>query len=273
MKLDRYKNRYATNNKEIELNEIFNNIRSKNINQNKSDRKGIVYATTSEYGRKHEFIKNFTGLMFIDVDNCTNAEKVKEIFTMISHTVATWYSTSGNVHSLIQIPICKNVAEFKRRYKAFVNDFEPLIESYGELDTITSNPTQLAFESYDKEIIVRNDVEVYTGIEKEKRKRSIKPFLNNPTNSREQWVTVWIRNKIQGITTNGYNQLLGLSKVLGGYSSGGYISYDNALDTLLTAVNNNEYMNSKNSSGTLKTYLKASESAFKIGIEEPINWD
>tara|TARA_B110000037_G_C16870781_1_gene403959 strand:+ start:155 stop:397 length:243 start_codon:yes stop_codon:yes gene_type:complete len=79
--------------------------------------------------------------------------------------------------------------------------------------------------------------------------------------------------KILEINTNGYPQLLKYSRALGGYSSGGYISYDNALDTLLTAVNNNEYMNSKNSSGTLKTYLKASESAFKIGIEEPINWD
>lgn len=29
MKLDRYKNRYATNNKEIDLNEIFNNIRNR----------------------------------------------------------------------------------------------------------------------------------------------------------------------------------------------------------------------------------------------------
>ncbi|MBT3871266.1 MAG: hypothetical protein HOF75_01385 [Flavobacteriaceae bacterium] len=274
MILNRYKNKYATTNKEIALKEIFENIRTHNINQKKADRRGIVYATRSNNGRQHEDIKTFTSLIFIDIDNCSNSQKVKEIFTQITHTVAVWYSTSGNVHALIKIPICKNVDEFKRRYKSLIKVIDPYIKDYGLLDTITSNPTQLAFESYDKEIFIRtNNVVTYNGIEKKKRKKTIKPFLNDPTDSRERWVIDWIRNKILEINTNGYPQLLKYSRALGGYSSGGYIGYDNALATLLTAVNNNEYMNSSNSSGTLKTYLKGAEASFKFGIEEPLKWN
>ena len=36
--------------------------------------------------------------------------------------------------------------------------------------------------------------------------------------------------KILEINTNGYPQLLKYSRALGGYSSGGYIGYDNALN-------------------------------------------
>ena len=273
MILNRYKNKYATTNKEITLKQIFENIRTNNINQKKADRRGIVYATTSNNGRQHEDIKTFTGLIFIDIDNCSTPQKVKEIFTQITHTVAVWYSTSGNVHALIKIPICKNIDEFKRRYRSFIEVIDLYIEDYGVLDTITINPTQLAFESYDKKIFIRtNKVVTYNGIENKKRKKTIKPFLNDPIDSSQIWTTNWIRNKILEINTNGYPQVLKYSRALGGYSSGGYIGYDNALATLLTAVNNNDYLNSSNSSGTIKTYLKAAEASFKFGIEEPLIW-
>ncbi len=273
MELNRYKDRYAKEHQKVNLKDVFNNIKYNNISQKKEDRKGIVYATTSTQGRKHEHIEKFTGLIFIDVDNCEEASKVKNLFKQIAHTKATWYSTSGNVHALLTIPICKTVEEFKRRYTSLANDIIPLLKGNGQLDTITSNPTQLAFESYDKDIFIRETPEPYTQIEKKKRKRIIKANQFEPTTKREEWVMNWIANSINKINTNGYPQLLKLANTLGGYSSGGYISYNNALETLKTAISNNEYFNSNLSSGTMKVYQESGKASFENGMNTPINWE
>lgn len=269
--VNQYQNKYSTSNKEINLQDIFENIRSKNINQPKADRKGIVYCTTSTKGRRHEDIVSFTGLLFIDIDECKHPKTIKEIMTKIKHTVAVWYSSSGNVHALIKIPVCLNVDEFKRRYKAFIQVLEPFIKGLGMIDSITSNPTQLAFESYDVEIIVKKNPITFEHILPVK-KQSLQKSIIPPTDAREKWCVNWITRSIDSINTLGYPQLLQYSYTLGGYSAGGYISQSLAEETLLNAINNNEYFNSNESSGSLTTYQKGGLAAFRKGLEKPIEW-
>tara|TARA_R110002073_G_scaffold6363_4_gene37674 strand:- start:934 stop:1785 length:852 start_codon:yes stop_codon:yes gene_type:complete len=269
--VNQYKNKYSTTNKEINLQDIFENIRSKNINQPKADRKAIIYCTTSTKGRRHEDIVSFTGLLFIDIDECKHPKTIKEIMTKIKYTVAVWYSSSGNVHALIKVPLCLNVDEFKRRYRAFIQLLEPLIKGLGKIDSITSNPTQLAFESYDAEIIVKNNPIVFEHILPVK-KQSIQKGINLPTDECEKWCINWITRRVGLINTLGYPQLLKYAYSLGGYSAGGYISQSLAEETLLNAININEYFNSYESSGSLSTYQKGGIAAFRKGLEKPIEW-
>ena len=109
MNVDIYENKYSTSvYKKMDINHVFETIKSNSSKVKKEDRLGAVYASSSSKGRKHEYIKNFTGLAFIDIDNCSDPKKVKAEFMNIDCTFATWFSSSGNVHSLIKIPISKD---------------------------------------------------------------------------------------------------------------------------------------------------------------------
>lgn len=277
LKIDQYLRKEAIKMwKTTSLKVILQGISSNNINIPKNKRKANVFATRTNLGRKHKDIKEFTGLLFIDIDKCKNQIAVKELFIQIDNTVAAWYSSSGkNVHALIKIPICTSVDEYKRRYNAFIQLLEPYIRELAKVDKITANPTQLAFESFDPAIFINNvpiEFELILPIPKPKREFTINSSMI-PTNNSEHWCIRWLENKINNIVDNGYTQLLSISRTFGGYCSGGYINKDIAMVTLKNAVRNNTYLNGNSSSGTLKTYLKGAEGAFINGELDPLTWD
>ena len=53
---------------------------------------------------------------------------------------------------------------------------------------------------------------------------------------------------------------------------GGYINESNALEIMSNCINNNPYLNSTESSGSIKTYLKAGRAAFDKGLQKPLHW-
>ena len=165
MKLNIYKNRLQKEHfTTLSIDEIFHLIRTNRGDTPKNERLGVVYASTSLKGRKHEDIDTYTGIAFIDVDNCRRPTFVKMLFQELDCTIACWYSSSGNVHALIKIPVCKSKDEFKRRYSLLVKDLKEEIDDWGHIDEITSNPTQLAFISSDAEIFVNDAPVSYEGI-------------------------------------------------------------------------------------------------------------
>ena len=275
MKLNIYKNKHSTESKKsLELKEIFEMIKTNVSKVPKENRLGVVYASTTTKGRKHDDILGFTGMAFIDVDNCTDPVKVKELFIELDTTIATWYSTSGNVHALVKIPVCENKDEFKRRYDLLTDDLLDEIGDWGVLDKITVNPTQLAFISHDSELYVNDEPETYEGIylpNRPKKNRIISFDVYNDKSSK------WCIDKVQGwfndIDTNGYPQVLKYSITLGGWASAGYIEPGKALDVLKTLIQSNNYLNSRESSGKIETYLNAGESSFNEGLLHPLHWN
>lgn len=277
MEIDRYLRKEAIKKWETtSLELILKGISSNNIYIPKHKRKANVFATRTNFGRKHKDIKEFTGLLFIDIDKCTDQLEVKDLFMQIDNTIAVWYSSSGkNVHALIKIPICTSVEEYKRRYNAFIQLLDPYINKSARIDKITANPTQLAFESFDPGIFINNtpiEFELILPMPKPKREVQINP-CTTPTNKSEYWCIKWVKEKMNNIVDNGYPQLLSVSRTLGGYCSGGFINRDVALANLYNAVENNTYLSGKSSSGSLKTYLKGAEGAFIKGESEPLSWD
>ena len=275
MNVDTYKNKYSTSvYKEMDINHVFKTIKSDKSKVKKEDRLGVVYASSSSLkGRKHEDIKIFTGLAFIDIDNCSDPKKVKAEFMNIDCTFATWFSSSGNVHSLIKIPISKDKDEFKRRYRILVKDLEEEIGDWGSIDPITVNPSQLAFISHDAEIYINKDCETYEGIylpSLPKKNRKIKFNVNNDTSTK--WCVGKVEKWYNDIVDNGYPQVLKYAMTLGGWSAAGYIENNNALEVLLALIKHNNYLNSNQSSGSLETYLKAATSSFNEGLKHPLHW-
>ncbi len=274
MKLNIYKNRYSSECEyKAELKHIFETIKSDLLLDVKEKRFGVVYATTSLKGRKHEHIESFTGLVFIDVDKCTNAVKVKSLFQELDCTVATWFSSSGNVHALIKIPVCKSIDEYKRRYALLTEDLRSEIGDMGLVDNATSNPTQLAFISHDKELYVNTSAEEYEGMYLPNKPRKNRTIVFDMYNSNStKWCVDKVNQWFSGINSNGYPQVLKYSVTLGGWASAGYIKEKDAENLLQSLIKGNAYLNSTDSSGTLQTYLNASLSAFKEGLKTPLHW-
>ena len=275
MKLNIYKNRlqkeYFTT---LTTDEIFHLIRTNRGDIPKNERLGVVYASTSSKGRKHEDIDTYTGIAFIDVDNCRRPTFVKMLFQELDCTIACWYSSSGNVHALIKIPVCKSKDEFKRRYSLLVKDLKGEIDDWGQIDEITSNPTQLAFISGDAEIFVNDAPVSYEGIYLPtpiKMVRKLKFHYNSDAST--HWCVDKAQNWFNGIDTNGYPQVLKYSYTIGGWCASGKIDEFTARQTIEQLIKGNPYLNSKNSSGSLTTYLSGAMASFSKGLDMPLEWN
>ena len=275
MKLNIYKNRLQKEHfTTLSRNEIFTLIRTAKSDTPKNERLGVVYASTSTKGRKHEDIDTYTGMAFIDVDNCKKPTFVKMLFQELDCTIASWYSSSGNVHALIKIPVCKSKDEFKRRYSLLVKDLKEEIDNWGHIDEITSNPSQLAFISSDAEIYINEAPVSYEGIylptpPQIVRKASLYHTSDKATNYCLDRAQQWFNS----IDTNGYPQVLKYAHTIGGWSASGKIQEAVAKETIQQLINSNQYLNSKDSSGSLTTYLTGAIASFNKGLENPLEWN
>ena len=275
MKLNIYKNKlkkeYFTI---LKLDEIFHQIRTNKTDTPKNERLGVVYASTSTKGRKHEHIESYTGMAFIDVDDCTHPKEVKNLFKAIDCTLACWYSSSGNVHALIKIPICTTKDEFKRRYTLLASDLRHEIGSWGHLDGITTNPTQLAFMSSDADIYINDAPTTYNGIYMPTPKKVVRMLkFQKYSDASTNWCIDKAQLWFNGIDTNGYPQVLKYAHTMGGYCATGKIEESLAKETIQQLINSNQYLNSKNSSGSISTYLSGAIASFNKGLETPLEWN
>jgi len=275
MKLNIYKNRLQKEHfTTLTIDEIFKLIRTTKSDIPKNERLGVVYASTSSKGRKHEHIESYTGMAFIDVDDCKKPKLVKLLFQELDCTIACWYSSSGNVHALIKIPVCKSKDEFKRRYSLLVKDLKEEIDDWGHIDEITSNPTQLAFISSDAEIYINEAPVSYEGIYLPTPPQIVRKVkLFNTSDKTTNWCIDKAQLWFNGIDTNGYPQVLKYAHTIGGWSASGKIQEAVAKETIQQLINSNQYLNSKDSSGSINTYLTGAIASFNKGLENPLEWN
>jgi hypothetical protein len=275
MTVNIYENKHAkVFNNTMELTTVFNTIKTNKPTMPKSERLGVVYASKSSKGRKHEHIESYTGMAFIDVDDCTQPKEVKNLFKEIDCTLACWYSSSGNIHALIKIPICTTKDEFKRRYTLLASDLRHEIGSWGHLDGITTNPTQLAFMSSDADIYINEAPVSYEGIYLPTPPQIVrKAKLFNTSDKTTNWCIDKAQLWFNGIDTNGYPQVLKYAHTIGGYCATGKIDEAVAKETLQQLIISNQYLNSKNSSGSISTYISGAMASFEKGLDMPLEWN
>lgn len=109
--------------------------------------------------RNSNGLVNHSGLCILDFDKFKNEEDFKSVFTKLKlnkHVVSAFRSPSGNgIKALIRIPKCdKNT--HPKYFKQFDKVFK--IENF---DIITSNVDRVCFESYDPNIYINYDAEIF----------------------------------------------------------------------------------------------------------------
>lgn len=281
-----YSHRRATRSSGVmTLEDIFHRIQKSNIDIPKAERRGYTFNTNTRLGRREVDVINFTGLMFIDIDHCIDSIGVKELFTAIDNCVAVWLSSSHeNVHALISIPICQTKSEFHLRFRKFGDILEPYLDGLVEepkdnerrnrlFDDTAKDITRLAFESSDSDIWVNYDAEVFRDIlEPELEYKAFVPnTLSSESNFPQDKFFQILSDKVMLISGDGFGNVRGLSTWFGASCKDNGYNEMESLNCLIGAIGSNDYLSSKDSSGTIALYIKTAKTGFEFGYNNNLN--
>lgn len=98
-----------------------------------------------------------SGYACLDFDKVTDADEFKESLIASKFVYSCWVSPSGNgVKALVRIPLVESKKEYNSYYKAILNYFKEL-----KPDIATKDINRLCFESYDPELHIKEDAEVF----------------------------------------------------------------------------------------------------------------
>lgn len=215
-------------------------------------------------------IVDFNPIMLCEFDKIDNAIELKErLFSNLKSVIAAWISPSGRGLKLL-IRIKKPISV--ENYKEYFCGLAYYLSQYEGFDGVNYNIVLPLFLSYDRDILVREDAEEWV-----QRGNKINFFdVNAPIDFEipgdidedlEQEVVKSITFLIERIEDNAHPALLGISFLIGGWAAANYISEELAYDTMIEAIENNNYM-SKNTRG----YLATGKQMFLKGINHPAEY-
>ena len=265
-----------------EMIEVFSNIAEAETTNDmelkaKLKQNNLLYFTPCVHikdWRKYDNIIIFTGLLVLDFDHIENAEAFKKhLFNEYPFIISAWLSPSKKgVKALVRIPVIqvqspigKSIDEFKEYFNAITD----IMGIYDGFDEINKNPAQPLFQSYDKELLFREEATVFCTRKPKKifiPKPSVQPFRAFDSNERKEQIIRMTKRKMNEIVDNGHPQLLKIAFLLGGYVGGGYLSQNEAEIFIHGLIESNEYL----SKGILG-YKKTASTCIEEGIKRPIN--
>lgn len=240
----------------------------------KSELKKTLYGFTPSAifnkRRAYSEIIKFTGLAVLDFDKIDYVKEFKKhLFYTYKSVIACWISPSRKgIKALVKIPIVETIEQFKEYFYGLASE----MQIYNGFDATSQNASLLLFMGFDKNILIRKDY-IEWNIKGEKKNEFnksipiIKPTLK-PTDKQSEWVINWYSNKINSITSDGHPQLRDNSVSLGGYVSGGYLSYNDAINLMEYLVKSNSYLQ-KGISG----YVKTATQSINLGMTKPLTFN
>lgn len=105
--------------------------------------------------RKKENLKQGSGLSILDFDKLDDVFEYKEKLKSNDYIFSCWISPSGNgLKALVKIPVISNDDEYK-------NIFKQLQDLFPGIDQSGSDISRLCFESYDPDIYINLDSEIF----------------------------------------------------------------------------------------------------------------
>lgn len=224
--------------------------------------------------RRYEYIKSFTGLLVLDFDHIDNAEEFKYfLFDEYKCIIAAWLSPSKRgVKCLVKIPIVgvktpidESIREFKEYYYGIAEE----MDVYSGFDGSGQNAVLPLFQSYDPDLLDRNNPETWTIKGIKRNDYTTAPTLPPPnidiTDKDKETIVKIINTGFDNITDYGHPPLRGLCVVIGGYVAAGYIDEYDALQIINYQIESHSYLK-KGIAGYKKTAL----SAIKKGQGKPL---
>lgn len=107
-----------------------------------------------------------SGLASLDFDKVDSLQKLSSELRKSNYILSFWLSPSGNgIKALVRIPLVKSKEAYKKHYLAILREFKEL-----NPDISTKDMNRLCFESYDPELYLNPNANVFT------KKIEIKPF-------------------------------------------------------------------------------------------------
>ena len=197
----------------------------------------------------------------LDFDNTKDSNTPFEDATALrndlkedAYIYSAWLSPSlKGVKALVKIPTVENDEEYKKYYLA-------LLVAYPELDHVTKDISRISFESYDPNVWINEESEVWSTeyVEPtEKSPHTVEVGLHpNYVKKANESILQLATNIITGAIDGGKHEaLLKASTLLGGYVGGGIIDEMDAREQLKYAVGLSNYDKSYPSDKTIKDGL------------------
>jgi hypothetical protein len=216
--------------------------------------------------RRYKDIISFTGLLVLDFDHIDNAPEFKDfIFNEYKFIVSCWLSPSKKgVKAFVYIPISKDVDEFKQYYHAATNIFDV----YDGWDPSNKNAVLPLFQSYDENLLSRDDPELFTekAIDpKTLPKDPVPVSMPCNTSGKERLIYKIAETGINKIGAPGHPQLRSICISLGGYVATGYIDKLSILSHVDSLIESNAYLRKG-----IKGYQQTARWAIDEGMKKPI---
>lgn len=251
--------------KQIELAEIADNMKLKSeLKQN-----NLFFFTPCVHlknRRRYSDIVSYTGLIPLDFDHIDNAEEFKEyVFNEYPFIIAAWLSPSRRgVKCLVKIPIALTLDEFKEYYFAL----EEIFECFNGFDPTTKNAVLPLFQSYDFDLLIRDNPETFSKRKIDKKDFKSDPVRNcipYPADKKEALILKIADTGINKIQAPGHPQLRSICISLGGYIASGYVDLQTVLSRVDFLIECNGYLKKG-----IEGYKKTARWAIEEGRKKPI---
>jgi len=215
--------------------------------------------------RRYSDISTFNGIAVLDFDHIDNAEELKEyIFNEYKFIIAAWLSPSKRgVKALLKIPIVKTIEDFRDYYRAIEKTFE----IYDGWDGTNKNAVLPLFQSYDPNLLQRDNAKTFKDRIKEQQSDPVKKYTvkYSGSDNKERLILKMAETGIIRISAPGHPQLRSICRALGGYVAAGYINKTILLSHVDRLIESNSYL----CKGT-KGYKKTARWAIDAGAKKPI---
>lgn len=232
--------------------------------------------------RAQKHITRYTGIAILDYDHMTpgEAQKLKEfLFNQYECIVCCYLSPSGHgVKALVVIPVVESLAEFRGYFQGITNEFS----QYGNFDNHGKNPVQPLFQSFDPEILYRQNPETWEVMApppvkskpvRPEAAKSSEPRTYSPAGNYSARQIETAGKIIQSIadtmfrkvTDIGHPNIVRIGLILGGYVGEGLLTENKAVEIMDSGITGHHYLKQKEHS-----YKVTARWAISEGIDAPL---
>lgn len=206
--------------------------------------------------RSDETLQYHSGLIVLDFDH-VDAERVKMALAGNKYILSCWVSPSGDgVKALVEITNTERHRDHYRSLRAYFDD------QYGlELDKTGENESRACFESFDPQIVIKEEYERYGGMLSERSENQELPELGGKTDFSK--INTAARMIAKARDGEKHNILAKASTLMGGFIASGIVEEDVARWVLQREIE-------KRSPEDLDGALKTINDGIKNGKSQPI---
>jgi len=196
---------------------IIEQLRSELDSNKRNEIKGSLSAVTfvgSFTKRAKDHLKKSSGLAILDFDKLKDYESVLDLKKKLSEdkfTFAVWISPSGNgLKSLVRIPSIESNDEYCNYYKSIIKYYNWVNKQFGDgvIDTSGKDISRLCFESYDPNIYINSESDLYVDFEQTELveiNNTLGVVTNIPLTDQDQIANrlmIWFKKSYNGVNRN-----------------------------------------------------------------------